>query len=96
VLAELEVELVSPYHRGVSGDLEAIKQRVKPRILGCAGVHGVGVRTGAVAVYLDRSADSLPDDVMTVLQQAAAPWTFSVDDQHVRTHNAPSGTGVAA
>jgi hypothetical protein len=64
----------------VQEELQAAKQRVKAHALGMAGIHGVGVRMAenAVAVYVDRTAGVLPDAILDVLAQAAAPFRVVV------------------
>ena len=55
-------------------DLQAIKQRLSPRLLTIDGVTGVGIREGRLAVYVDGPRDAARQEVRALVG-AQAPGT---------------------
>jgi hypothetical protein len=61
-------------------DLEAVKQRLSPRLLGIAGVSGVGVSGGQLTIYLEKDSDTARQQIDQLLAGEApdTPTRFVV------------------
>ena len=51
--------------------LKSLKKRLSRRLLAVEGVTGVGIRTGKLAVYVERDQEQLRRQVQDVLDQEA-------------------------
>ena len=52
-------------------DIRALKQRLSPHLLNIAGVSGVGIRGGTLAVYLEVDAEPVRQAVAGVVATEA-------------------------
>ncbi len=58
-------------------DLSEIKKLVSDRLLEVPEVSGIGIRAGALMVYLERDSESVRQKVEAVLQDAAPDTPFA-------------------
>lgn len=61
--------------------LDAAKSRVKGRVLGQNGVHGIGLRRAREQVVLYASAGGAGEEVLAVAREAAAPYQVIVVEE---------------
>jgi hypothetical protein len=69
--------------------LEAVKNRLRSRYLGKAGIHGIGLSQAdrAIRVYLHEPGHPDRDTVLSQIKAEAAPYAVRVIDEQ-----APSAT----
>jgi putative flippase GtrA len=54
-----------------TADIRALKQRLAPRLLDIAGVSGVGIREGTLAVYMEVDSKPVRQAVANVIATEA-------------------------
>jgi hypothetical protein len=69
--------------------LRNLKKRLSPRLLNVAGISGVGISDGALAVYLESDSDAVRQAVEQVMEHEApdVPVTYVVTGKF-RAHEA--------